>query len=120
LLIIIPPLVVGLTLVAFFGQTSIGRWLNETFGVLYTPQGIIVAQFAVASALGIRVFKAAFDQVNPRFEQVARSLGASSVYAFFRKILPLAKNGLLARSVFGLGEGNRRICTCFNGRGDKY
>lgn len=99
LLIIIPPLVVGLTLVAIFGQTSLGQWLNKTIGVLYTPQGIIVAQFAVASALGIRVFKAAFDQVNPRFEQVARSLGASPIYAFLRITLPLAKNGLFAGSV---------------------
>ncbi|MCS7263323.1 MAG: ABC transporter permease subunit [Armatimonadetes bacterium] len=99
LLIIIPPLVVGLTIVAIFGQTDFGRWLNERIGVLYTTQGIIVAQFAVASALGIRVFKAAFDQVNPRFEQVARSLGASPVYAFLRITLPLTKNGLLAGSV---------------------
>ncbi|MFN3420151.1 MAG: ABC transporter permease [Armatimonadota bacterium] len=99
LLIIIPPLVVGLTLVAIFGQTNLGQWLNRTIGVLYTLQGIVVAQFAVASALGIRVFKAAFDQVNPRFEQVARSLGASPIYAFFRITLPLAKNGLFAGSV---------------------
>jgi len=99
LLIIIPPLVVGLTLVAIFSQTGVGQWLNRNIGILYTPQGIVVAQFAVASALGIRVFKAAFDQVNPRFEQVARSLGASPVYAFFRITLPLAKNGLLAGSV---------------------
>ncbi len=96
LLIVVPPLIVGLTLVAFFGQTSVGRWLNETIGFLYTPLGIIVAQFSVASALAVSVFKASFDQVNPRFEQVARSLGASPTYAFFRITLPLAKNGLLA------------------------
>ncbi len=99
LIIILPPLVVGLTLVAIFGQTSLGQWLNATIGLLYTPKGIIVAQFGVASALGIRTFKAAFDQVNPRFEQVARSLGASYPYAFFRITLPLAKNGLLAGSI---------------------
>ncbi len=96
LLIVMPPLVVGLTLIAVFGQTSAGRWLNETIGFLYTIQGIVIAQFAVASALAIRVFKAAFDQVNPRFEQVARSLGASPIYAFIKVTLPLAKNGLLA------------------------
>lgn len=96
LLIVIPPLVVGLTVLAFFGQTSIGRWLNETIGILYTPRGIIIAQFAFASSLAVRVFKASFDQVNPRFEQIARSLGASPTYAFFRITLPLAKNGLLA------------------------
>ncbi len=99
LLIIIPPLVVGLTLIAVFGQTALGQWLNNRIGFLYTPQGIVLAQFAVASALGIRVFKAAFDQVNPRFELVARSLGASPTYAFFRITLPLAKNGLIAGSV---------------------
>ncbi len=96
LLIVIPPLIIGVTLLGFFGQTEIGHWLDETIGFLYTPKGIIVAQFAVASALAIRVFKAAFDQVNPRFEQVARSLGASPVYAFFRITLPLAKSGLMA------------------------
>lgn len=99
LLIVIPPLIVGLTLVAVFGQTETGRWLNETIDFLYNPKGIVTAQFAVASALAVRVFKAAFDQVNPRFEQVARSLGASPVYAFFRVTLPLAKNGLLAGTV---------------------
>jgi len=99
LLIVIPPLIVGLTLVAVFGQTATGKWLNDTIGFLYTPKGIVVAQFAVASALAVRVFKAAFDQVNPRFEQVARSLGASPAYAFFRVTLPLAKNGLLAGTV---------------------
>ncbi len=99
LLIIIPPLVVGLTVIALFGQTEIGQWLNEKVGFLYTPKGIVLAQFAVASALGIRVFKAAFDQINPRFELVARSLGASLPYAFFRITLPLAKNGLLAGAV---------------------
>jgi molybdate transport system permease protein len=96
LLIVVPPLIVGLTVLAFFGQTSVGRWLNDTVGFLYTPRGIVVAQFACASSLAVRVFKASFDQVNPRFEQVARSLGASPVYAFFRITLPLAKNGLLA------------------------
>lgn len=96
LLIVIPPLVIGLTLVAVFGQTKIGRWLQSSIGILYTPQGIIVAQFFVASAFALRSFKAAFDQVNPRFEQVARSLGASPPYTFWRITLPLAKNGLLA------------------------
>ena len=76
-----------------------GKWLNDAIGFLYTPKGIVVAQFAVASALAVRVFKAAFDQVNPRLEQVARSLGASPAYAFFRVTLPLAKNGLLAGTV---------------------
>lgn len=99
LIIILSPLVVGLTLLGLFGQTSFGRWLNDTIGVLYTPRGIIVAQFGIASALGIRVFKAAFDHVNPRFEQVARSLGASPVYTFFRITLPLAKSGLVAGAV---------------------
>ena len=40
--------------------------------------GLWVAQFTVALALAIRVLKAAFEQVDPRYEQVARFLGCTA------------------------------------------
>ncbi|MCS7223271.1 MAG: ABC transporter permease [Armatimonadetes bacterium] len=94
--IVVPPLIMGLTLLAVLRQTAIGTALDEKVGILYSPKGIVLAQFSVASAFSVRALKAAFDQVNPRFEQVARSLGASPFYAFFRVTLPLAKTGILA------------------------
>jgi molybdate transport system permease protein len=40
--------------------------------------------------------KATFDSVNPRFEQVSRSLGATLPSTVFRVTLPLAKRGVMA------------------------
>jgi molybdate transport system permease protein len=99
--IVIPPPVVGLSLLAVFGMTGFDRWLERTFGygVIYQPWSIPVAQFMVASAFGIRALKAAFDSINPRLEHVARTLGCSPWQTFVRVSLPLARNGLIAGAV---------------------
>jgi len=94
--IVIPPLIAGISLLVFFNQTAVGKGLDNLFGVVYTWRGIIVAQFFVASAFCIRALKATFDQINPRFEMVARSLGCGPFRAFWSVALPLAKTGLMA------------------------
>jgi molybdate transport system permease protein len=98
--IVLPPLVVGLSLLVLF-QTPPGRWLDAAFpgGLLYQPAGIALAQFTVACAFGIRTLKATFEQIDPRIEAVARTLGASRGQAFFRLTLPMARTGVLAASV---------------------
>jgi molybdate transport system permease protein len=40
--------------------------------------------------------KASLDEISPRYEAVARSLGSSSWQAFYRVTLPLSFKGLLA------------------------
>lgn len=94
--IVMPPLIAGLSLLIFFNQTAPGTFLNGLLDVVYTRRGIIVAQFFISSAFCIRAVKAAIDQVNPRFEDVARSLGCGKVRAFLQVTLPLAKTGLMA------------------------
>ncbi len=95
--LVIPPLIAGIALLLFFRQSGMGQWIeNHLLPVVYTQQGIVVAQFFIASAFAIRAVKAAFDQVNPRFEAVARSLGASGLHAFVTISLPLAKSGVIA------------------------
>ncbi len=99
--IVIPPPVVGLSLLVVFSQTGFDRWLERTFGhgVIYEPWSIPIAQFMVAAAFCIRALKAAFDSINPRLEHVARTLGCSSWQTFVRVSLPLARNGLIAGAV---------------------
>lgn len=94
--IVVPPLMAGISLLIFFNQTSLGTKLNDVFDVVYTRRGIVVAQFFVASAFCIRALKSTFDQINPRFEMVARSLGCGPFRAFWSVTLPLAKTGLMA------------------------
>ncbi|MBN1547510.1 MAG: ABC transporter permease subunit [Syntrophaceae bacterium] len=43
--------------------------------------------------------KATFDSIDPRYEQVGRTLGCSKTSVFFRVTLPLARNGLLASCI---------------------
>jgi hypothetical protein len=65
------------------------------FFVFEVP-GIILAQFATIAGLATRLMKASLDEISPRYESVARSLGSSSWQAFYRVTLPLSFKGLLA------------------------
>ncbi|MDD4891638.1 MAG: ABC transporter permease, partial [Phycisphaerae bacterium] len=98
--IVLPPLVVGVSLLIFF-QTDLGRWINRAFPgeLVFKPAGIVLAQFSVACAFGIRTLKATFQQIDPRIEAVARTLGASKGQAFFRLTMPMSRDGILAAGV---------------------
>ena len=54
-----------------------------------------MAQFMVAAAFAVRVMRATFDQVDPRPEQVALTLGCNQSQAFWRVVLPQCGNGML-------------------------
>lgn len=106
--LVVPPLIAGLALLIFFRQSPIGSAIDRVVPIVFTKTGIVVAQFFVASAFSIRAVKATFDQINPRFEAVARSLGCTSWQAMWKISLPLAKNGIIAGLVMtwarALGE----------------
>ncbi len=107
--IVVPPLIAGLALLIFFTRSPIGSYIDKNvIEIVFTPVAIVVAQFFVASAFSIRAIKSTFDQINPRFEAVARSLGCTSWEAMWRIALPLAKNGIIAGLVMtwarALGE----------------
>lgn len=97
--IILPPLVIGISLLVFF-QTSVGAAIeNSGLKFVYQPQGIVLAQFTAVSAYAVRTIKVAFDGIDPRLERVARTLGWSRIQAFMRVTLPMARNGILAAGV---------------------
>ncbi|MEK6239067.1 MAG: substrate-binding domain-containing protein [Planctomycetales bacterium] len=90
--IVLPPLVVGLSLLILFQFppfNSLSRY------VVYQVPGVILAQFMVAAAFAVRTMRATFDQIDPRLEQVALTLGCTQAQAFGMVVLPQAKRGLL-------------------------
>lgn len=99
--IVFPPLVAGLTLLVFFNQTSMGRWIEQDLGLkfVFQPIGIVLCQFVVSASYAIRSAKIAFDEVDRRVENVALLLGCTHWGSFFRVSLPLAKNGILAGAI---------------------
>jgi molybdate transport system permease protein len=82
-----------------FFVSPVGASINDNVRFVFAIPGIIVAQFVVVSALAIRLLKSTFDSIDPRYEQVGRTLGCSKLEAFFRVILPLSKDGLVASSI---------------------
>jgi molybdate transport system permease protein len=80
-------------------------WLvGQAFALLgrlfvYQIPGIVLAMFFCAASYGVRVMKATFDEMDPRTEEVARTLGCSRGGAFFRVSLPLARHGIIAAAV---------------------
>ena len=93
----LPPLVAGVALLIFYGPSAFGQMLSR-WGLdgVYTPLGIIVAQFFVNLPYMVRITRAAFKAINPRYEHVARTLGCTEWGAFRQVTLPLARNGLIA------------------------
>jgi molybdate transport system permease protein len=93
--IVLPPLVIGLSLLILF-HTAAGRWFEaNVFQVTYAIPSIILAQFAVAAAFSVRTMRITFDQISPRAEEVALTLGCSRFQAFLWVLLPCARRGLL-------------------------
>jgi molybdate transport system permease protein len=99
--IVFPPLVAGLTLLVFFSQTTVGRWIQEDLGLefIFQPRGIVLCQFFTAASFAIRSAKTAFDDVDRRYENVALTLGCTRCGSFWRVSLPLARNGIIAGGI---------------------
>lgn len=102
--IVLPPLVVGLSLlIAFqFLPVAVREW------VVYEIPAVILAQFMVACAFAVRTMRATFDQIDVRREQVALTLGCSRFQAFSRIVLPESSRGILTAATLAwaraLGE----------------
>jgi molybdate transport system permease protein len=93
--LVLPPLVVGLSLLLLM-RTSFGQAVQEVFPLVYEPAGVVLAQFAVCGAFAIRTMRNTFEQNSPRTEQVALTLGCSRWQAFRLIALPEAARGLAA------------------------
>lgn len=97
--LVMPPTVLGYYLLVLLGRRGpIGGWLQETFGInlIFTWQGAVIAATIVAFPLVFKSARAAFEAVDPQFEQAARVLRISEVAVFSRVTLPLAWRGILA------------------------
>lgn len=100
--IVLPPLVIGLSLLILFnlplGASSLEQRLQAATGVriTYAEPAVVLAQFAVACAFAVQTMRVTFEQIDPRPEQVALTLGCRRSQAFFLVALPQAWRGIVA------------------------
>lgn len=94
--LVLPPLVSGVALLIFFGPIMGGRLASVGLRVIFTPLGVVVAQWLVTLPFAIRIFREAFEAVDPRYENIARTLGCRPFKVFTLVSLPLARRGIAA------------------------
>jgi molybdate transport system permease protein len=97
--ITLPPLIIGMCLLVFF-STGTGQFIQEhimTF--IFSVPGIVLAQFTISASFALYALREAYDAVDPRYEDAARTLGCNKVQAFFKVILPLVKPGIISGAV---------------------
>lgn len=96
--LVLPPVVTGFALLLLLGRNGpVGRFLEAAFGVriVFTIHAAILAAAVVAFPLMYQSAKAAFQSVDPRLEDAARTLGAGEARVFFAVTLPLAWPGVI-------------------------
>jgi molybdate transport system permease protein len=94
---VLPPVAVGLFLLLLLGPRGpLGAlWSALEVEIVFSWWAAVLAAGTVGFPLLVRASEQSFAEVDPRFEQVARSLGLSSLSTFFRVTLPLARRGVL-------------------------
>ena len=104
--LVLPPVVVGFTLLALFGtQGPIGRLL-EPLGVVFAFRwtGAALAAAIMGFPLLVRAVRLAIETVDPRLELAARTLGASRARVFFTVTLPLAMSGVITGALLAFAR----------------
>ncbi|MCX5812792.1 MAG: ABC transporter permease [Proteobacteria bacterium] len=105
---IVSPVALGAMLLIFFNN-PIGIAIQDRgIQIVFTVYGILLAQFVTTVGIATRLIKAAMDEIPQRYEEVAKTLGASPAKAFFTVTLPLSRKGIIAAFILtwakALGE----------------
>lgn len=97
--LVMPPVATGLILLKLLGRRgAIGSFLHDTLGfdVVFTWRAVLIALGVMSFPLLVRSARVAFEEVNPRLEQIARTLGAGEWRVFLTITAPLAARGIAA------------------------
>lgn len=101
--LVLPPTAVGYLLLKLFsfdgplGRDTIGIDLD----VILSPKAVVIACAVMATPLVVRTARVSFEAVDPRYEDMARTLGHGRAATFLRYTLPMARRGLMAALILG-------------------
>ncbi len=119
--LVMPPVATGLILLKLLGRRGpIGGFLHDQLGfdIVFTWKAVLVSLGVMSFPLLVRSARVAFEEVNPRLEQIARTLGASEWRVFFTITTPLAMRGIAAGMILSfaraLGEFGATIMVAGN------
>lgn len=105
--LVLPPTVLGFYLLLLLGpEGSIGQLTTSLgLGTLpFTFPGLVLGSALYSLPFVVQPIRNAFQALGPRPMEVAATLRASPLYAFFTVALPLGRQGLLTGAVLGFAH----------------
>src|SRR6185437_8499198 len=105
--LVMPPVATGLILLKILSERGpVGGFFYRhfNFDIAFTWRGVLIALAVMSFPLLVRSTRLAFEQVNPRLEQIARTLGASNTRVFWTITLPLASHGVVGGMLLGFAR----------------
>ena len=100
--LVLPPSVLGFYLLLAMGPHGPLGWLTTSLGMSplpFTFWGLVLASVFYSLPFMVQPLQNTFEAIGERPLQVAATLGASPLNAFFTVALPLAKPGFLTASI---------------------
>jgi len=100
--IILPPTVLGFYLLIAFAPASPLMTPLHAFGIrtlAFTFEGLVIASMVYSLPFAVQPIRNAFEAMGERPMEVAATLRASPLDAFFTVALPMARRGFLAAAI---------------------
>lgn len=105
--LVLPPVVIGYLLLISLGRQGVlGSWLFEHFGLVFSFnwKGAVIACIVVALPLMVRSVRLSLDNVDPKLEHAASTLGASPLKVFLTITLPLTIPGIITGTMLSFAR----------------
>jgi molybdate transport system permease protein len=103
----VPPVATGLILLMLFGRHgALGSILQRGLGIdiVFSWRAVVIAGAVMSFPLLVRSAQTAFQEVNRRFQDIARTLGSNEWRVFRTISLPLAARGIVAGAVLAFAR----------------
>lgn len=105
--LVLPPVVIGYLLLISLGRQGVlGSWLFDHFGLVFSFnwKGAVIACIVVALPLMVRSVRLSLDNVDPKLEHAASTLGASPLKVFLTITLPLTIPGIITGTMLSFAR----------------
>ena len=104
--LVLPPVATGLILLTLCSPSGpLGKFLGIlNIEIVFTWKAVVIAMTVMGFPLLVRTARTGFEQVEPRYEQIAATLGAGTFRVFLTISLPLAWRAVLAGGVLAFSR----------------
>lgn len=105
--LVLPPAVLGFYLLVLMGPNGSVGALTQSLGLGLLPftfAGLVVASIIYSLPFVVQPLHNAFEAIGSRPLEVAATLGASPLDAFFTVVVPLARSGFLTAAILGFAH----------------